>query len=500
MQVHLLYSDCDYDPAGTLSAQDQAVCEDLELEALAAAMAGDDEFQLAAIRPLFYRSLLQPEAIRYRQEILRDSLAHAAWVRELYALAVAGLENKAGRRYMIFGHSPEMLLEGAVRELNGLLPILASLHELAGEALPMMKAPGWQAFFSMLQTELSTKYLAEVQKLLQKLKFPQGILVRTHLGAELKAHSYVMCDRPAAPMQSWLWKLCSWFRPTAGFRITIAERDESGHRILSELRNAAMAQTAETVAACRDQVRSFFSALRTELAFYMGCLRLADRLAAQGIPFVFPVLENSRNFSCQGLMNITLALHQERRPAVNTIAAGKNPLVLITGANQGGKTTFFCSLGQACVMMACGMFVAAQVFRAGPGRVFTHFRREEDQQLQSGKFDEELQRMSGLIDSIHAGDLLLMNESFAATNEREGSEIALGILQALYESGVRVIFVTHFYTLTHALQQRGDSRILFLRADRQADGTRTFSLHPGEPLATAFGQDIYRRVFHLTEE
>ena len=188
-------------------------------------------------------------------------------------------------------------------------------------------------------------------------------------------------------------------------------------------------------------------------------------------------------------MNITLALHQERRPAVNTIAAGKNPLVLITGANQGGKTTFLRSLGQACVMMACGMFVAAQVFRA-----------EEDQQLQSGKFDEELQRMSGLIDSIHAGDLLLMNESFAATNEREGSEIALGILQALYESGVRVIFVTHFYTLTHALQQRGDSRILFLRADRQADGTRTFSLHPGEPLATAFGQDIYRRVFHLTEE
>jgi DNA mismatch repair ATPase MutS len=67
--------------------------------------------------------------------------------------------------------------------------------------------------------------------------------------------------------------------------------------------------------------------------------------------------------------------------------------------------------------------------------VFTHYKREEDAAMESGKLDEELARMRA---DPHC--VLLCNESFASTNEREGSPTARQIVTALLERGV---FVTH---------------------------------------------------------
>ena len=108
------------------------------------------------------------------------------------------------------------------------------------------------------------------------------------------------------------------------------------------------------------------------------------------------------------------------------------PLVVITGANRGGKSTFLRSVGLAHLMMQCGMFVPAEAFRANVcSGIFTHFKREEDATMQSGKLDEELSRMSTIVDAIVPGSIVLLNESFASTNEREGSEIATQIVRAL---------------------------------------------------------------------
>ena len=120
--------------------------------------------------------------------------------------------------------------------------------------------------------------------------------------------------------------------------------------------------------------------------------------------------------------------------------------MIITGANQGGKSTFLRSMGLAQLMMQCGMFAPAESFCANVcDGLFTHYRREEDVTMRSGKLDEELSRMNGIVDNVRANSLLLFNESFAATNEREGSEIARQIICALLEKGVKVFFVTHLY-------------------------------------------------------
>ena len=117
--------------------------------------------------------------------------------------------------------------------------------------------------------------------------------------------------------------------------------------------------------------------------------------------------------------------------------------------------------------------------------------------MQSGKLDEELQRMSAVVDELAPGGLVLFNESFSATNEREGSEIARQIVRALVEAGMRVVFVTHFFDLAESLRAGYAGRALLLRAERNATGERTFRLVEGDPLPTAYGEDLYRRVFGI---
>lgn len=115
--------------------------------------------------------------------------------------------------------------------------------------------------------------------------------------------------------------------------------------------------------------------------------------------------------------------------------------------------------------------------------------------MESGKLDEELARMSDIASLVTPGAVILFNESFASTNEREGSEIARQIIRALLKSGIKVVLVTHLYDLAHSLHEQPPTDAVFLRAQRQADGARTFRLETGEPLPTSFGEDLYRNVF-----
>jgi DNA mismatch repair ATPase MutS len=147
------------------------------------------------------------------------------------------------------------------------------------------------------------------------------------------------------------------------------------------------------------------------------------------------------------------------------------------------------------------MFVPAESFSSSVcERLFTHYRRAEDATMESGKLDEELSRMSKIADTITPQSIVLFNESFAATNEREGSEIARQIVRALLEAGIRVFFVTHLFDLAHSLYLQKKDAGLFLRAERQAGGQRTFRLAEGEPLPTSYGPDLYERIFGATPE
>lgn len=114
--------------------------------------------------------------------------------------------------------------------------------------------------------------------------------------------------------------------------------------------------------------------------------------------------------------------------------------------------------------------------------------------MNSGRLDEELGRMERIVDNLTEDSILFLNESFATTTEKEGSIIAEDITRALYERGVRVMMVTHLMAFAKRCCEKGLAHALFLSAERQEDGARTFRMIEREPEFTSYGLDLYDAV------
>jgi hypothetical protein len=498
MKTHLMYPDRDFNPEAAPPAQAQALIQDLSLDTLIETMAAGDNFLQGVAKAGLLQSLVGVEEIRYRQEILKDCLRHPEVLHEVYRLALQAEEGQT--KFWLGGGSryPAYVLHNAIERMEALLVPLKGLRSLAERQRGKFQSAGLQGFFQMLEDELDSGYFDEVHETLKTLKFRQGLLLAARLDAGSKMRDYVLC-LPHPRKVSWFRRLFPK-RPRQ-FTFYIDPRDESGGKALSELRDRGLNVVADALMQSTDHVRAFMGSLRTELAFYLGCLNLQQRLGDLKAPVCFPVARPAEPcfLETDGAYDVCLALARKRSLVGNRLHAGERPLVLITGANQGGKTAFLRALGLAQVMMQCGLFVPAEAFEANLCRgLFTHFKREEDASMRSGKFAEELERMSAIVDRLGRGSLVLFNESFAATNEREGSEIARQIVQALLEKGIKVAFVTHLYAFAHGVFECMGDSAAFLRALPPRNGERTYRLDPGEPMATNAGEDLFQQVFSET--
>ncbi len=502
MKVFLMFRDRDFSLEEAAPANAQDLIQDLELNTLFQAMAGGDSYLFEVARVAVMASLKEHEAILYRQEILSDCLEFQEIVKELYTLSVDSIE----RENKIWGwfslSSPDSLLHRSVEALGLFVGSLERLRKLADEQGTKMRSEGFRRFFGMISQELDDDYLQAVKNHLERLNFPNGILMNADLGPDFRGKNYILRRMDVRKLK-WFEQVQEWVgqikhKDGAGFTFDVDPRDEAGFRALEALRTEGIANVAVALAQSSDHILSFFKALRLELGFYMGCLNLREKLVAKQEPLCIPtpLLEKDEMLQCREIYDVCLSLNTATRVVGNDIAGENKALVVITGANRGGKSTFLRSLGLAQLMMQCGMFVAARDYQANICRgVFTHFKREEDVGMKSGKLDEELSRMSAIVERITSHSVLLLNESFASTNEREGSEIARQIVRALMEKKVKIVYVTHMFDLADGFYRQLKKCALFLRAERLADGTRTYRLIEGAPEPTSYGEDLFWRIF-----
>jgi DNA mismatch repair ATPase MutS len=495
VKAFLLYRDRDFDLEREPPPGAADLVQDLGLEVLFNVMAGGDRFLLDVARSVVLAGLGDRSAILYRQDILRDCLQNAAIIRELYALTVEVIERERKNYWGLLSRHPGFILSRSVDVIQMFVEMLRRLRQEAETHEDAFASNGFRTLFATLRRELDDDYLGVVEAHLARLKFRHGVLLSARLGPGNAGAFYVL-RRPHDDDRPWLRRLLERGPPAYTFRIH--ERDEAGARALAELRDRGINLVANAAAQSNDHILSFFRMLRTELAFYVGCLNLYERLAAKGAPVCFPVPAPAaeRRHTADNLYDVCLELGIGGRTVGNDLAADGTDLVMITGANQGGKSTFLRSIGVAQLMMQSGMFVPARSYCANLCTgLFTHYKREEDAAIRAGKFEEEVRRISGIVDRLAPDGLVLFNESFQSTNEREGSEIGRQIVEALLESRVKVFYVTHMYDLAGSLHDRRFDNAAFLRAEWRPDGTRTFKILPGAPLPTSHGKDLYDQIF-----
>jgi DNA mismatch repair ATPase MutS len=523
MKAFLMHRDRDFDPQQLLARREKelrrhrgneqglelrqvlpwneaALRQDLGLDIVFNAMALDDRFLFDVAQAGILSSLSDLGAIRYRQDVYADCAKNTQIVRDIYRIAIEAIEGERKNYWSFFARYPSGILHRAVEVLQMFVGVLKRLRRIADQHAERFNSEGFSNLLSMLRSELSDDYFGEIETHLNRLKFRSGVLISAHLGKGNKGKNYVL-RRPHRDDRSWLIRLLA--EKPLSYSFQLHPRDEAGAQALAKLNDQGVNLVANALAQSTDHILSFFHMLRTELAFYIGCLNLHERLVQLGEPICFPdpAPAGQRKLSFSNLHDVSLALSMGKTVVGNDLRANHRDIIIITGANTGGKSTFLRSIGLAHLMMQAGMFVSAESFASELcDGIFTHYKREEDAAMESGKWDEELSRMSEIVDNIKSNSLVLFNESFGSTNEREGSEIASQIVSALLDRNVKVFFVTHLYHFAHTFFAHRSAAATFLRAERRPDGTRPFKLVEAEPLQTSYGPDLYRAIFGGSSE
>ncbi len=497
MKVFLMFKDMDFDMDKPPCELCEDLVNDLELDVIFKTMSQGDEFLYKVSKKALTESLNDTETILYRQDILKDCIKNEDVVKKLYDIAVESLEFEKKAYFWFFNKYPESVLHSSVRLMEMFTQTLKKLKDIATEYKNSFSSEGFSRFFSMVESELNEDYFTLIKKHLKNLEFNDGMLISAQLGKGNKGANYIL-RRPLDENRSFVEKIFS--KRKDSYLITIHERDEAGAKALGEIRSRGISLVANAVYKSAKHILNFFEILKAETAFYLACINLYKSAKALNEPVCFPIpLEKSkRKLTFEGLYDLSLALTLDKQVVSNTLNTEdkKISLFIITGANHGGKSTFLRSIGLAKLMMLSGMFVAADTFSSNiNSKIFTHYKRKEDTEMESGKFDEEIKRVSKIADIIDKDALVLFNESFASTNEMEGSLVAQQIVSAFMEHNIEMFFVTHMYKFASDFYDKNLENVMFLRAQRKEDGSRTYRIEIGKPLQTSHGEDIYLKIF-----
>ncbi|WP_129408351.1 MutS-related protein [Marinitoga lauensis] len=501
MKVYLLYKNMNFNVDTKLPENYDELIVDFRLEPIFKAMSLNDDLVEKVSKKVILSYEKDIDTILYRQNIIKDCLKNPQIIKDLYNLATSAIENRQKYRLGIFISTPSSILNESINLLKMFLIMLKTLKNIADKNSTKFESDGFKNFFQNIKSHLNNEFFILAEKQLKDLTFENGIFIQAKLGKGNKGTDYVLIKRKK---RKFLEKFLSKnILSKNSYTFFIHPRDDSGFETLSDIKNYALNHVSNALAQSSDHILDFFKQLQLELAFYIGVINLYYNIKNKGIPISFPIpaKQEKRTYIFKELYELSLLLSTNKTVISNDLNADNKDIIVITGANQGGKTTFLRSLGIVQLLMQSGIFVPAKYFTANiSNKIFSHFTRGEDKKMESGKLEEELIRLNKIINNIEPNSIIFFNETFSSTNEKEGSELAKGIIKALIEKKMKIIFVTHLYEFSNYFFNKKLNNFIFLRAERGNNGIRTFKILEGKPLPTSYGKDLYIEIFKKNEE
>ncbi len=477
-------------PLPTEEAAEPAYFGDLNLDQLIAAVtAGRRAYRL---QPVFYTPLHDPVAVQWRQRVARD-MEHPA------VLAAVGAFSEAMgqvHRYLrmladldYHFHKAGWFLEAVRRYIQAAQALAEAL-----QAAPL-RSEGLRAFRDYLGSYLAS---APFRQLAAETESVSRALAAVRYCVHIMGDSVRVrpCENEpdhAAEVE----RTFARFRrgEVKDYRVPVYVRSGMNHiegQILDcvvRLFPQPFAQLDAYWQRHTDFVDAGLEAFAQEAQFFIAYLETIAPLRDAGLPFCYPEIVTDREIAAEEMYDLVLALKlvASDQPVVRNDFAlhGEERIFVVTGPNQGGKTTFARAFGQIHYLAALGLPVPARRARLFlPDRIFTHFERQEDVRHARSKLEDDLLRLKAILDAATADSLLVMNEIFASTAFEDALFLGREVLQRIVATGAVAVFVTFLSELA-ALGPQVVS--LVGQVDPQNPAVRTYRIvrQPANGLAYA---------------
>ncbi len=509
---------------------------DLELEAIIQAMCTNSVYH-RDIRAVLSRPCLDEATIRYRQDIFRDLLDQPALAAQLNTLLPL-LEELTRFTFLKIGRgNPLQEIIGRARELELLVEIVRLLHESFSTNNTSFQSSALRALHDQINSLTADRQFqqlaADLPALLEALRSKASITIGVNLDHHLRPEAALLLSvneerfTDSSLLDRLLGKgagagkgiapihrppeLYQHSDPVSGDRSARQRLDPLMLPLFKDLAKVMEKISAPVAQELKKYVQingRFLAEIYPELIFYIQAWHLLNRLQEAGLPFTFPEIlpADKRAGEVKAAYNLQLAMQKigdpERKVISNDIHFGPHGrIAILTGPNQGGKTTYMQSVGLVQLLAQVGMPVPGISAEISPvDAIYTHYPVEERLELGTGRFGDEARRIRSIFEKVTGHSLVLFNESLSTTSMGEGVYLARDILAALRQVGLRAIFTTHLHELAADAekindQTPGDSLIFSLVASKPEDGKDSYSyrIKPGPPLGRSYADHIAAR-------
>ncbi len=463
----------------------------------------------------FVRGVLQalvadPDVLRYRQTVLAE-LAHNEPLRAALAALVPQLAELAQPRSA--GWTQESPLTQIPPRLSDLELYVSCIETLHAALNPDLQSPGLQhvrEYVGALHASDTFQALAqELPTLRDQLDRARSVTIGLNLDRDLRPAAGTLVainTEPFVGERSLAGRLLGRGQ-NEGIQASKPLRDlvfgSSDTSPLARDVYHALRDVVEPVGEALERYQRVqarpLAALAPEIAFYLGAIEMQRRLHAQGLPTCLPIVTRDEH-ALKEAYNPILAL-QVAGPsnngstplAPNPISFDAGRVIVLTGPNRGGKTTYLRAVALNQVLFQAGVFVIATSARMSPvDAILTHFPPPESTDPGGGRLDDEARRVRDMFEHGTGRSLLFFNEPLTSTAEREALVLATDVIRALQMLNARTIFVTHLHALAEqipAFNENGGATVVSWVADVSGD-TPTYTIRPGTPQSQSHARRI----------